>query len=178
MLEGMTGSPAFLCNRRSDMLVANPLARVLCSVMYDAPDRPVNICRFVFLNPRAPEFLPDWDASATQCAAVLRAHAGQAPHDRGLSDLVRELSTASEVFRARWAGHNVRFHDAGIKRFHHPVVGDLTLSFNQLEVSGDPGLTIVAYAAQPGSRDEQALKLLASWSATVDPKPSRLTPGA
>jgi transcriptional regulator with XRE-family HTH domain len=178
MLNGMDGSPAFLCNRRSDMLAVNPLGRALCSVMYDAPDRPVNICRFVFLDPRAPEFLPDWDVSAIQCVAVLRAHVGRDPHDRGLSDLVGELSMKSEAFRTRWAGHNVRFHDAGIKRFHHPVVGDLTLAFNQLEVSGDPGLTIVAYAAQPGSRDERALKLLASWAATADAEASRLTPGA
>jgi len=109
---------------------------------------------------------------------VLRAHVGQDPYDRELSDLVGELSTKSEAFRARWAGHDVRFHDTGIKRLHHPVVGDLSLHYNRMEVSADPGLTILAYAAQPGSRDEQALKLLASWAATADAESSRPTPGA
>jgi hypothetical protein len=130
------------------------------------------------LGPSRPELFVDWDASATQCVAVLRAHAAQDPHDRGLSDLVGELSMKSETFRARWAGHDVRFHDTGIKRLHHPVVGDLSLSFNRMEVSADPGLTILAYAAQPGSRDEQALKLLTSWAATVDAESSRPMPGA
>ena len=75
--------------------------------------------------------------------------------------------TKSEEFRARWAGHDVHFHDTGIKRLHHSVIGDLSLSYNRLQVSADPGLTILAYAAQPGSHDEQALKRLASWAATV-----------
>lgn len=38
------------------------------------------------------------------------------PHDRDLSDLVGELSTQSELFRTRWAAHNVRYHDTGDKR--------------------------------------------------------------
>ena len=178
MLNGMDGSPAFLRNRRLDILAASPLGRMLYSVLYDAPGQPVNICRFLFLDPRAPEFFVDWEASAAQCVAVLRAHAAQDPHDRGLFDLVEELSTKSEAFRARWAGHDVRFHDTGIKRLHHPVVGDLSLSYNRMEVSADPGLTILAYAAQPGSRDEQALNLLASWGATADAEATRPTPGA
>lgn len=70
--------------------------------------------------------------------------------------------------RTRWAAHNVRFHDAGLKHFHHPVVGDLSLSFNRLDLATDPGLTIFAYAAEPGSRSEEALTLLGSWAATLD----------
>jgi transcriptional regulator with XRE-family HTH domain len=178
LLDGMSGSPAFLRNRRLDILAANPLGRALYSVMYEARDRRVNICRFMFLDPRAPELFLDWDASATQCVAVLHAHAGQDPHDRELSDLVGELSTKSEAFAARWAGQDVRFHDTGIKRLHHPVVGELNLSFNRLEVAADRGLTILGYAAQPGSRDEQALKLLATWAATLKAESSRPMPGA
>jgi transcriptional regulator with XRE-family HTH domain len=177
MLDAMDGSPAFLRNRRLDILAVNPLGRALYSVLYDTPDQPVNICRFIFLDPRAPELFVEWDASATQCVGVLRAHAGQDPSDRELADLVGELSTRSEAFRTRWAGHNVRFHDTGIKRFHHPGVGDLSLSFNRMEVSADPGLTVLAYAAQPGSRDEQALKLLSSW-AGLDLQSARPATGA
>jgi MmyB-like transcription regulator ligand binding domain len=91
---------------------------------------------------------------------VLRAEAGRDPYDRELSDLVGELSTKSEAFRARWATHNVRFHDTGTKHFHHPVVGDLSLRFERLELSADSGLTIFAYAAEPGSQSEEALNPL------------------
>ena len=100
--------------------------------------------------------------------AILRTEAGRAPHDRGLSDLVGELSTRSEDFRVRWAAHNVRLHEAGTKQFHHPVVGDLTLAYDVLQPPADAGLSLTAYTAEPGSSSEDALKLLASWAATQD----------
>src|SRR6476646_6185281 len=54
---------------------------------------------------------------------MLRTEAGRKPYDRGLSDLIGELSTRRETFRNRWAAHNVRLHRVGAKPFHHPVVG-------------------------------------------------------
>ena len=100
--------------------------------------------------------------------AILRSEAGRDPHDRGLTDLVGELSTQSEAFRTKWAAHNVRFHDTGTKRLHHPVVGDLELSYESMELSADAGLTMFAYTAEPGSKSEEALNLLGSWTATLD----------
>ena len=93
---------------------------------------------------------------------------GRDPDDRDLSDLVDELATHSEAFRGRWAAHDVRFHNTGVKHFHHPVVGELSLSYNRLDLAADYGLAIFTYAAEPGSRSEEALKLLGSWAATVD----------
>ncbi len=90
------------------------------------------------------------------------------PYDRDLSDLVGELSTQSNEFRTRWAAHNVRFHITGIKHFHHPVVGDLSLTYDRIELPADPGLTIFKYTAEPGSRSEEALNLLGSWAAALD----------
>ena len=43
-----------------------------------------------------------------------------------------------------------------------------TGTFNRLDVAADHGLTIFTYAAEPGSRSEEALKLLGSWAATFD----------
>jgi hypothetical protein len=60
----------------------------------------------------------------------------------------------------------VGFHDTAIKQLHHPVVGDLSLNFNRLELSADPGLTLFAYTAEPGSRSAESLALLASWAAS------------
>jgi hypothetical protein len=97
---------------------------------------------------------------------------GRDPHNRALSDLVGELATQNEAFRTRWATHDVRFHNAGVKHFHHHVVGDLRLTYNRLDLAADPGLTLFTYTAEPGSRSEEALKLLGSWPATVDPAES------
>jgi hypothetical protein len=89
--------------------------------------RPVNAARFVFLNPRPAEFFLDWDTIANDAVGILRAEAGRDPYDKRLSDLVGELSTRSEEFRLRWAAHNVKLHRTGVKRFHHPVVGEFIL---------------------------------------------------
>jgi hypothetical protein len=97
---------------------------------------------------------------------MLRTEAGRSPHDKALSNLIGELSTRSENFRTWWAAHNVRFHRTGVKRFHHPVVGDLTLTFEGLELAADPGLRLNAYSAEPGTPSDDALKLLESWAAT------------
>jgi transcriptional regulator with XRE-family HTH domain len=173
-LDAITGAAAFVGNERLDILAANQLGRALYSELYAAPDRPVNTARFVFLDPRAEASYGDWERVATETVAVLRSAAGRDPYNRDLSDLVGELATQSEAFRTHWATHNVRFHTAGVKHFHHPVVGELILSYNRLELAADPGLTISIYAAEPGSRSEEALMLLGSWAATIDPaEPTR-----
>ena len=174
-LDAITGAAAFVSNERLDILAANQLGRALFSELYAAPSRPVNTARFVFLDPRAEASYGDWDRVATESVAILRSAAGRDPYDRDLSDLVGELATQSEAFRTRWAAHNVRFHNTGVKLFHHPDVGELHLSYNRLDLAADPGLTLFTYTAEPGSRSEEALKLLGSLAATVDPASARTT---
>jgi transcriptional regulator with XRE-family HTH domain len=168
ILEAITGAAAFVRNDRLDILAANTLGSALYSDMFAGQGRPANTARFIFLDPRAGEFYPDWNKAADDTVAVLRASAGRDLYDRCLSDLVGELSTESDEFRTRWAAHNVRQHIAGIKHFHHPVVGDLSLTYDRLDLVADPGLTIFTYTAEPGSRDEETLRLLGSWAATLD----------
>jgi len=163
------GAPAFLRNGRMDLLAANRLGRAFYSQHYDSPDGPPNSARFIFLDPRATSFYRDWEQVATDAVAVLRSEAGRDPYDRGLSDLIGELSTRSETFRMRWAAHNVRYHDTGVKRFHHPVVGDLELTYETMALAADEGLMLFVYTAEVGTRSEEALGLLASWAATVEP---------
>ena len=172
MLDAMSGVPAFVRNGRLDILGANRLGRALYSEHFDGAAQPPNTARFVFLDPRATTFYVDWDRVANDVVAVLRAEAGRDPYDRDLSDLVGELSTRSELFRTLWAAHNVRRHDTGLKRFHHPVVGELDLTFEAMELVADPGLTMFVYTAEPGSKSEEALNLLASWAATPDQEES------
>jgi transcriptional regulator with XRE-family HTH domain len=167
-LDAITGAAAYVSNERLDMLAANDLGRALFSGLYTSPARPANHARFVFLDPRAETFYADWDRAARETAAILRAAAGRDPYDRDLSDLVGELATQSEAFRTHWAAHNVRFHATAVKELHHPVVGELSLSFNRLDIAADPGLTLFTYAAEPGTRSAEALNLLGSWAATVE----------
>lgn len=175
VLDAITDAPAWVRNGRHDLLAANRMARALYAPMLADPRRPANTARFVYLDPAARDFFVDWERAADDIAAILRSEAGRNPHDRALTDLIGELSTRSEVFRARWAAHNVRFHRTGFKKLHHPVVGDLDLSFEAMEFPSDPGLTLLVYTATAGTPTADALKLLASWSATqhcLDQRPA------
>jgi transcriptional regulator with XRE-family HTH domain len=168
ILDVITDAPADVRNGRRDILAANRLGYALYSELFIDPVRPANVARFVFLSPRAREFFVDWEGAATDLVANLRTEAGRNPYDRGLQDLVGELSTRSEAFRTRWAAHNVRQHQTGRKQLHHPVVGDLELTYEVLAVPADPGLSLVVYGAEPGSASQDGLRLLASWAATLD----------
>ncbi|MFF1734607.1 helix-turn-helix transcriptional regulator [Streptomyces sp. NPDC058247] len=168
LLDAMTEAPAFIRNGRLDILATNRLGKALYWPMFQDPARPVNMARYQFLNPGAAEYMTELDGQRATAAALLRTEAGQDPYNRDLSDLIGELSTRSEDFRTLWAAHDVRLHRTGLKRFHHPAVGDLTLAFEGLPIPNDPGLTLTAMSAEPGSPSADGLKLLASWAATLD----------
>jgi hypothetical protein len=158
--------PAFVFNGRHDVLYANPLAEALFIELFSDPVRPPNSARYIFLDPRAKTFYAEWESVAHDVVAAMRAEADRTPYDRALSDLVGLLSTRSPEFRVLWAGHDVGFHRNGTKRFHHPLVGDMTLAWDSLPLPADPGLALATYSSGPGSPSEMALGELARWAAT------------
>lgn len=164
-LSAITDGIAFVRDQHQDLLATNALGRAFYSPVLGSGGRPPNLARFQFLDPAAREFYPDWDLFAEMCVAIMRAEAGRDPHDKGLQDLVGELSTRSDVFRRLWGAHDVRTHGAGTKRFHHPVVGDLTLAYEELAITAEPGQVLLVYTAEPGSVSAERLRLLASWAA-------------
>jgi transcriptional regulator with XRE-family HTH domain len=166
MLEAMSGVPAYIRNGRLDILAGNALARALFAPIFTSPARPVNAARFTFLDPAAAAFYPDWDAVADQNVATLRAEAARNPYDKALTDLIGELSTRGDTFRQRWARHEVRRHRAGAKRLNHPLAGPITFTYETMELAADQGLYLIVCGTAPGSRDADALNLLASWNAT------------
>jgi transcriptional regulator with XRE-family HTH domain len=171
ILDAMATTPAFVRDGRLDVRATNGLGRALYAPVFDDPARQPNFARFCFLDQRAEDFYPDWDDAANTTVALLRTEAGRAPFDRGLTALVGELATRSDEFRTRWARHDVRLHHTGVKRFRHPVVGDVELAFDALDLPADTGLTLTAYSAEPGSPAEQALAFLASWAASAEELP-------
>lgn len=170
LLDSMKDTAAYVRNARMDVIAANELGRALYAPVFEMP-KP-NISRFVILDPRSRDFFIEWDKVAAEGVAMLRKMAGEDPYDPGLTELVGELSTRSEHFRTLWAAHNVRQHRAGIKLIHHPIVGDLTLSYESMELTADTGLRLNAYVAEPGSSSAEALGLLASWAAAPSEVPT------
>jgi len=167
-IDAMSTVPVFVQNGRLDAVATNRLGHALFSVMFDGARPPVNAARFLFLEAAAQSFYRDWEANARQIVAILRAEAGRSPYDRQLSDLVGELSTRSDLFRTLWGSHDVREHRTGIKSVHHPVVGDLDLTFQGMDLSSHPGLQMLVFSAQPGSPSDDGLQLLSNLAA-MDP---------
>jgi transcriptional regulator with XRE-family HTH domain len=172
LLDAMPGVPAFVQNGRLDLLAANPLARALYADAFEQAARTPggdgipNGARFTFLDERAVELYPDFDKVAADTVAALRAEAGRNPTDRRFNELLGELSR-DDRFSSLWARQDVRWHSSGTKRYRHRIVGDLTLSWEGLELPGDPGQALMAFTAEPGSPSADALGFLASWASTA-----------
>jgi transcriptional regulator with XRE-family HTH domain len=158
-------APAYLRNRRFDILAANQQCFALYADVIAPESLPMNLARFMFLDRRAEEVHLDWDAVADDTVAALRIEAGRNPLDRKLSDLVGELATRSDAFRTRWARHHVRHHRTAAKQIHNPVVGDLTLTGDALELPGED-LILITYTAPVDSPAQGQLNFLTSWTAT------------
>lgn len=176
-IDAMSTVPVFVQNGRLDAIATNTLGRALFSEMFDDVSPPVNAARFVFLDQRSQNFYQDWEGNAHQIVAILRAEAGRSPYDRELSDLVGELSTRSDLFRKLWGAHDVREHRGGSKNVHHPIVGDLALNYQSMDLASDRGLQMLVFSAEPGSASADRMQLLANWAqsgrAAFERRPSR-----
>ncbi|MGI5442954.1 helix-turn-helix transcriptional regulator [Streptomyces shenzhenensis] len=170
IIEGLHDQPAYLRNNRMDLLAANPLGRALLHEVFE--QEPANLCRFVFLDPRAPRLYLDWEKVARNGVGVLRVETAKNPYDRELCTLIGELSARSDAFRTLWAEQDVHTYTKGIKRFLHPAIGEIALVHESLDLPGDDGLSITVYNADPDTPAADALKLLASWTATQDQEAS------
>ncbi|HVX31891.1 MAG TPA: helix-turn-helix transcriptional regulator [Solirubrobacterales bacterium] len=159
-------APALVRNSRFDYIAANPLGRALYAPMFESREQPPNSARFTFLDPASGSFYPEWDEVAEELVAYLRSEAGRAPEDQDLAGLIAELSGRSADFRSLWAAHNVRFHDTGAKRLHHPIVGEITVGYETMQMSADPALTMSIFTVESTSASQDALTILSSWSAS------------
>ncbi|WP_062202028.1 helix-turn-helix transcriptional regulator [Demequina salsinemoris] len=175
LLDSVSTGAAVLGDRTSGIVATNALARALYDPLYRAMGERVSYARYIFFDPSARQFYPDWEDIADSSVASLRTVAGRNPFDKEITDLVGELSTRSEEFRVRWARHDVRLHIEGIKRVNHPEVGMLELEYNTLALPADEDLSLTVYAAAPGSASAEKLGLLAAWWATESPgAPARI----
>ncbi|GHH78755.1 transcriptional regulator [Streptomyces sulfonofaciens] len=164
VLDTLAYTPALIVGRRSDVLAANAAARALYTDFDALPARERNLARYIFLDESSRELYVDWADAARGSVAALHLYAGRHPHDPRLAELIGELSLHDKDFRRWWASHDVARRTHGTKRFHHPVVGDLTLEYEALTPSGDPDQTLGVYTAEPGSPSDHALRLLSDWA--------------
>ncbi|BCJ49811.1 transcriptional regulator [Actinoplanes sp. NBRC 14428] len=167
LLELWRDTPALVQNRYGDILAYNALA----GAIHAGLSRDRNLIRATFLDPAQRALSPDWESTARQAVAWLRAEAD--PDSARLASLVGELTLKSRDFARLWARHDVRVRSSGRKEFRHPVVGEFGVDYETLRLEGSSGQTLTVYHTEPGSRDADALALLASHSATAAQRPAR-----
>ncbi|GAA2824717.1 helix-turn-helix transcriptional regulator [Kitasatospora aburaviensis] len=160
-LLGALATPGLVLGRSLDVLALNPLAHAL----YASFARTDNLLRMTFLDPAARSFHRDWDEAARASVAALRSAAGRDREDRGLIELVGELALRSAEFRVLWARHEVHGKSGGAKRFRHPQIGDLDLTFETFTVNSSPEQQLVVYQAAPGTASAEGLALLRALAA-------------
>ncbi|MER5912508.1 helix-turn-helix transcriptional regulator [Streptomyces sp. NPDC001982] len=174
LLDTMDGVPAYVTGRRSEILAWNRMAVALFGDWGELPVTERNWARLVFLRPDYRELFVDWEQKAIDIVCSLRMDAGCYPDDQRLSAIVGELSVKSADFRRLWATHDVKEKSYGVKRLHHPLVGELSLNYETLKVADDSDQSLIVYHAEPGSPSADALRLLASWGTDA----ARVVPSA
>ncbi|MFD7813590.1 helix-turn-helix domain-containing protein [Streptomyces sp. NPDC059785] len=165
LLDTMEGTPAYITGRRSDVLAWNRMCAALFGDWGELPAQERNWARLIFLRPEYRDLFLDWEQKASDIVSYLRMDAGCHPDDPRLSALVGEVSVKSQEFRRLWATHDVKEKTHGVKRFRHPLVGELTLRFETFALPDDTEQSLVVYHAEPGTASAEALRLLASWGA-------------
>ncbi|MCE0762089.1 helix-turn-helix transcriptional regulator [Pseudonocardia kujensis] len=162
LIDAYTHTPAFVLNPTLDVLASNALADALYAsfAFFD------NLARMTFLDDAAPVFYRDWERTAHASVANLRRAQGLDPRNPRLVDLVASLTASSCDFRRLWDSHAVQGKRREAKRFAHPEVGPLELTYQAFDVRDAPGQQLVIYHAEPGSRSADALALLGTLHVT------------
>ncbi|MEU9330778.1 helix-turn-helix transcriptional regulator [Streptomyces canus] len=160
LLENLRPAPAYVVSRKNDLLAANPAGLRLLAGIEEWPGKERNVARYVFLHPAARDLFVDWGSQARGCVAHLRALAGTDPEAPELTRLVGELVLRSSEFAGLWKRYDVKNRSYGKKAFHHPEVGALTLGYQSLQLEATRGHHLLAYHAEPGTPDHDAVALL------------------
>nr|WP_107059418.1 helix-turn-helix transcriptional regulator [Streptomyces sp. NRRL F-5126] len=146
--------PAFVQDEHFDVLASNAMARALSPALRPGRNRLLS----VFLDPDERALFADWELVADHLVASFRTSIGADAGDQRTSELVNELSASGTRFRARWERHAVAdLVDRPPVRFAHPLVGEVTLTRDNLAIDGPDALRLMIYHAVPGSDDHERL---------------------
>ncbi|MPZ79910.1 MAG: helix-turn-helix domain-containing protein [Actinophytocola sp.] len=157
--------PAAIYGHRGEVMAWNDLAAALLIDFGTVPVERRNMAWLLFTDDEVASRYADWEGKARDLVAQLRMAAGADPDDAVLTALIGELSVKSPDFVRIWAGHRVREKCRGYHRYRHPVVGEFTLRYESFRLPDAPNQSFVCQFAEPGTPDEDALALLASWTA-------------
>lgn len=165
LLDSIPHLPAVLLGRRSDVLTWNRLGHALLAGHLDfgAPcdvDQRPSMSRMLFLDPHTRELEADWESYAKTHVAYLRLVSGRHPGDPKLAELVGELTMRSKEFASLWDSGRVRECTFGTRKLRHPLVGELTVTYQVWLQPDNPDYRLEVFTTEPGTASADALALL------------------
>jgi transcriptional regulator with XRE-family HTH domain len=164
LLERLDDTPAYVLDAKYEIMAWNPVAAALLGDPDSWPPGSRNMIWNMFAGPYSEVALADPDASifADECVAELRMASARYPDDEGVQGLIARLRRASPEFVRRWEQLRVCVrHGSTVKRIDHPVVGELVLDCEVLDIAGH-GQRLILYSAAAGTPSAEALKLLSA----------------
>ncbi|OPG05384.1 hypothetical protein B1R27_21300 [Streptomyces sp. GKU 895] len=159
-LDLLDPNPAYVITRCFDVVAWNRAEAALMGGFEHLPVHERNALWLMFNAPEACELLPDWEREARWLVGLLRAESAHELGSPRFIEVVSSLRRSSELFSEWWTSHDVQAFAPSVRRFRHPVVGELELNYVKLSVEGGPGLSIVSHFATPGSETARRLSAL------------------
>lgn len=162
LLDRLDDTPAYVVDVKYEILAWNRMAAALLGDPSAWPPGRRNIIWNLFAGEHSAAALADPQSSAfaDECVAELRAAAAQYPDDPGIHGLIADLRPLSAEFVRRWQQLRVCVRRGSTtKHLQHPVVGELIMECEVLDIAGH-GQRLIIYSAAPGSPSADALKLL------------------
>ena len=163
LLQRLPLTAAFVTSATFEVLAWNDLAAALFEDFGPLTPDERNLARKAFLAPSALEVplygISDSAEFRQSVVMALRSAVARYPTDPAVIGLVDDLKSGSDEFDRLWARHDVQATPMLTKTFHHPVVGQITVDCDSLELT-DSDQQLVLYTAPQGSRDAENLALL------------------
>ncbi|MEW2546747.1 helix-turn-helix transcriptional regulator [Streptomyces sp. NPDC047002] len=178
LLDQLTGTPALVLGRYMDVLAWNPAAAALYTDFGAIPPPRRNYVRLVFTDPVIRALHTQWQHDARDAVAALRMEAASDPDRPELARLVGDLAVQDPDFRTWWAERRVNSATYGTKHYHHRVAGSLTLDCDTWTGPDGSGQRLMVLTAAPGTPSDDALRILASWTAPAGTGPDSAAAGA
>jgi transcriptional regulator with XRE-family HTH domain len=159
LLTHLDPNPAFIVNRRFDIVAWNRGCELLYGDLAGLPVGRRNVLWLTFTSPEVRARSEDWETEASHTLALFRTQVGEQVLEPDITALLTELEEVSEDFARLWQRKDVVPFVPSHRTVRHPRLGEITLEYIKMHGANDDK-TVVAFLAAPGSESAYRLEKL------------------
>ena len=156
-IEAFSPHPAYVLGPRWEYLAWNESQGRLYPQAEQLDDAHRNLLAIVFTDPFVRALITDWPNEARNMLSQFRADTTALRSDPTVVELVERLQVESAEFAAWWPRHDVSSFHTRLRRYRHPVAGDLCFEYQQFTPTEWPGFRVVVQLPVPD--DDSAARL-------------------